>query len=103
MNNQRMWKDWIRLKMVSASQRRIPFDLSSEADVLGRDELDDNLLPADLNVERLPEQVLAYMYEADGSNVWGYILTSERRDIIYVAGVLVDGKLSWAELGDEVR
>ncbi|TGD17550.1 hypothetical protein [Levilactobacillus suantsaiihabitans] len=103
MIDKEMWRDWIRLKMVSTSQRSIPFNVASEAYLLGRDELDENLLPGELEREELPRQVVVYMYGTCDNEVLGYIIASEELDVMYVAGVLVDGKLSWAELGGEIE
>lgn len=103
MIDKKMWRDWIRLKMVSNSHRSIPFNVASEAYLLERDELDENILPGELELKELPRQVVVYMYGTHDNGVLGYIIASEELDVMYVAGVLVDGKLSWAELGGEIE
>ncbi|QCZ46804.1 hypothetical protein [Levilactobacillus brevis] len=101
MIDTQMWRQWIREKMVSNSQRSVPFDVGSEAYLMGRDELDWNLIPGNFDIDDLPKQVMVYMYGTDNNAILGYILASEELDVMYLAGVIVDGNLCWSQIGDE--
>lgn len=102
MVDQKMWREWIHLKMELVSRRRIPTELAEEAYMLERNELDEHYLPQAIDIDELPRNLVVYLYGAYGNELVGYVLTSGDLDAMYAAGVLVNGGLKWSELEGEI-
>ncbi len=83
--------------------KRINGELSSEAYSLERSELDESYLPLRLDIDELPKFLVVYLYGAYDNKVLGYVLTNDELSVMYAAGVVVNGRLSWSELGGEVE
>ncbi|WP_143463000.1 hypothetical protein [Levilactobacillus enshiensis] len=103
MIDQKMWQEWIRSKMELVSQRQMPTELAEESYMLERNELDEHYLPQTLDIDDLPRYLVVYLYGAYGNELVGYVLTSGDLDAMYVAGVLVNGRLKWSELEGEIE
>jgi len=101
--DQKMWREWIRSKMGLVSQRQIPTELAEESYLLERNELDENYLPQALDIDELPRHLVVYLYGAYGNELIGYVVTNGDLEAMYVAGVLVNGRLRWSELKGEIE
>lgn len=102
MIDKQMWYDWIKQQMEMVSGETLT-KLSSEAYLMESEELDEALLPPNLDEKGFPSQLMVYMYGALNNAVLGYVLVSEELDVMYLAGVIVDGKLCWSQIGDELE
>jgi len=100
MIDEKMWYGWIKRKMVEVSGQRLN-RLGSEATLLEPSELDSTLLPEGVVVADWPQQVVVYTYGTSGLDVLGYVISSVELDVLYLAGVVVNGELRWSQIGGE--
>lgn len=100
MIDEKMWYDWIRHQMTKASGQKLG-QLGSEATLLELPELDTTLLPKGVTMADWPRQVVVYTYSSESLDVLGYVISSIELDVLYLAGVVVDGQLRWSQIGGE--
>lgn len=100
MIDEKMWYDWIRHQMAKISGQKLG-QLGSEATLLELSELDTTLLPKDVAMADWPRQVVVYTYNNESLDVLGYVISSIELDVLYLAGVVVDGELRWSQIGGE--
>ena len=100
MVDEKMWYNWIKRKMAEVSGQQLS-RLGSEATLLEPAELDTTLLPKGMAMIGWPRQVVVYTYGTDSLDVFGYVISSVDLDVLYLAGVVVDGELRWSQIGGE--